>query len=274
MFGGIDYIDNWKKPKAAIYTRVSTLNQAEKGHGLEAQLGVCRKMCDVKNYEVSDIYAEEGISGTMKAHSRPEFNRLLRDAKEKKFEVLVFYTFDRLARDIRVFLSIVDELNEFGIKIVSCKENIDTTTDTGEFMMNIYASVSHLELKTIKSRLAMGREQKKLESGYIGGSLPYGYSRVDGKIEINPVHSNVVKSIYQAYHMKKFSLRRIARILDDEGISTPKGGKKWDARTIGVILDNKDKYEGCTINNNENNICWPTILTWRYPNRIKRTKGK
>ena len=274
MFGGLDYLNNWTKQKAAIYIRVSTLNQAEKGHGLEGQLGVCKKMCDIKNYDIADVYADEGISGTMKAHDRKGFNKLLIDAREKKFQILVFYTFDRLARDIRIFLSIVDELNELGIKIVSCKENIDTTTDTGEFMMNIYASVSHLELKTIKARLAMGREQKKLESGYIGGNLPYGYSRVDGRIEINPSHANVVRAIYQAYHGKKFSLRKIARILDTEGIKTPKGGKKWHQSSVISILDNRDKYRGSLINDNLNNIHWPIIITHPYPMRIKQSENK
>jgi len=270
MFDGLDILNNWKKPKVAIYVRVSTLNQAEKGHGLEAQLNVCKKMCDVKNYEVVAVYKDEGISGTTRAYDRKGFNELLRHAQEKNFEILVFYTFDRLARDIRVFLSIVDELNKFGIKIVSCKENIDTTTDTGEFMMNIYASVSHLELKTIKSRLAMGREQKKIESGYIGGNLPYGYSRIDGKIEINIRDSDIVKYIFALHHDSNCSLRKVARTLDKYKIPTPKNGKKWDAKSVGIILDNKDKYEGGLINDNENNIRWPAILTTTYPSRKKK----
>ncbi len=251
---GLDFLNNWKKLKAAIYIRVSTLKQVEKGYGLEAQLNMCKKMCDIKNYEIAEKYSDEGISGTVKAHDRPGFNKLLIDAKDKKFEILVFYTFDRLARDIRVFLSIVDELNKLGIKIVSCKENIDTTTDTGEFMMNIYASVSHLELKTIKSRLAMGREQKKIKTGYIGGSLPYGYSKIDGTISSNQHQINIVRSIYKSYHDEKFSLRKIARCLDIENISPPKNGKLWSKNTISIILDNKHKYEGCIINDNENNI--------------------
>ncbi len=269
MLSGIDFLNNWKKPKAAIYIRVSTLNQAEKGHGLDAQLSICKKMCEIKNYDITEVYSDEGISGTMKAHDRIAFNKLLNDGKEKKFEILVFYTFDRLARDIRVFLNIVDELNRLGIKIVSCKENIDTTTDTGEFMMNIYASVSHLELKTIKSRLAMGREQKKLESGYIGGRLPYGYSMVDKNIEINSDHAHVVRSIYHGYHTKKFSLRKIANILNKENIPSPRD-KEWDKSTVTIILDNKDKYDGEIINNNENGIRWPKILNEKYPYRIKR----
>lgn len=268
MFKGqLDFLDNWKRPKAGIYVRVSTLNQAEKGYGLDGQLNTCTKMCQVKNYEIAKIYSDEGVSGTKKAHERKGFNELLGDAKEKAFVILVFYSFDRLARDIRVFLSIVDELNKYGIKIVSCRENIDTTTDTGEFMMNIYASVSHLELKTIKSRLSMGREQRRLEKGYIGGSLPYGYSRVDGSIEINPDQGDIVNYIYDCYHNKNFSLRKIGRFLDQGEIKTPKGGKKWDAKSIGLILDNVEKYSGGIINANENGICWPVILTQKYPPR-------
>lgn len=255
------------RSKAAIYTRVSTLNQAEKGYGLDSQLRICNGTCQMKNYEITKVYTDHGISGTTQATNRPGFGELLEDAKKGAFEVLVFFAFDRLARDIRVFLNIVDILRKYGIKIVSCKENIDTTTDSGEFMMNIYASVSHLELKTIKTRLAMGREQKRLESGYIGGSLPYGYSKVDGEIEANDFHSQVVNYIYNVYHKDKFSLRKIARTLTENNVSTPKGGKQWDAKSISIILDNKEKYEGGVINRNVNNIRWPVILTEKFPSR-------
>ena len=263
----LNYLNNWKKPKAAVYIRVSTVNQVEKGYGLEAQLSMCKKMCDIKNYEMSKVYTDGGISGTTKATDRPGFNKLLTDARNKEFEVVVFYAFDRLARDIRVFLSIVDNLKKFGIKIVSCKENIDTTTDNGEFMMNIYASVSHLELKTIKSRMAMGREQKRLESGYLGGPLPYGYSLVDSLIEINTYKAHIVNVIYKFYHIEKRNMKHIAKILTNNNIPTPRGGEKWSGKTIAIILDNKLKYEGCIINNNENDIRWKKILPTIYPDR-------
>ena len=266
---GLDYLNNWKKTKVAVYVRVSTNTQVNKGHGLDGQISLCKKMCDIKNYTITEIYTDGGVSGTTKAHDRPGFNKLLIDAKNKKFKVLVFYSFDRLARDIRVFLNIVDEIKEYGIKIVSCKENVDTTTDTGEFMMNIYASVSHLELKTIKTRLAMGREEKRLKNGDIGGIMPYGYSRIDGSIEINEYKANTVNIIYTLYHDNKLGLREICRWLDDKNIKTPRNGKKWSKNTVTNILDNHLKYEGCVINNNENGIRWPLILNTRHTDRIK-----
>lgn len=269
MFGSNNFLSDWKKPKAAIYVRVSTINQAEKGYGLEAQISMCRKMCDIKNYELANIYTDSGISGTVKAHDRKGFNELLSDAQKGDFEILVFYTFDRLARDIRVFLSIVDELKKIGLKIVSCKENIDTTTADGEFMMNIYASVSHLELQTIKGRLAMGREQKKLKDGYVGGSLPYGYSMVDKIITANDFKKVItINYIYDLRFIHKLSLRKIAEKLDDKEISTPRGGKTWNKNSISIILKNKHKYEGSLINNNTNNVRWPLILINRYPDKM------
>lgn len=265
MFSSNNFLHDWKKPKASIYVRVSTVSQAEKGYGLDAQISMCRKMCDIKNYEVVNIYTDSGISGTTKAQDRKGFTNLLNDAKKGNFEILVFYTFDRLARDIRVFLSIVDELKQIGLKIVSCKENIDTTSADGEFMMNIYASVSHLELQTIKGRLAMGREQKKLKDGYVGGSLPFGYSMINGSILLNDNQKIIINLIYNLYYVDKLSLRKIALQMDDMKFSTPKGGKKWNKNTISIILKNKFKYEGSVINNNVNNVRWPNILINRYP---------
>ena len=270
MFNGLDYLAKWQRLKAAIYVRVSTNVQAEKGYGLEAQITACKKMCEIKNYDIVDIYTDGGVSGIRDVDKRKDFIRLLTDAEQNKFSVLVFYAFDRLARDIRVFMNIVDNLKKFNIKIVSCKEQIDTTTDTGEFMMNIYASVNQLELKTIKARMAMGREEKRKESGYVGGYLPYGYSMVDKKIEINPEHANIVKIIFNACHNLKLSYREIGRRLTNDGVPPPIRAKKWHQTSVISIMDHKEKYEGGLIYGNENDIRWPKILDKIYPHRPTR----
>ena len=270
MFNGLDYLAKWQKQKAAIYVRVSTNLQAEKGYGLEAQITACRKMCEIKNYDIVDIYSDDGVSGTKDALERDAFKKLLTDAENNKFSVLVFYAFDRLARDIRVFINIIDGLKKLNIKIVSCKEQIDTTTDSGEFMMNIYASVNQLELKTIKARLAMGREEKRKESGYVGGYLPYGYSMIDKKIEINPEHANIVRAIFNACHVLKLSYREIARRLTNDGVPPPIRAKKWHQTSVISVLDHKEKYEGSLIYGNENDVRWPKILDKIYPPRPTR----
>ena len=104
----MDDILSWKKKRAAIYTRVSTMEQAEKGTSMDYQLDICRKTCDIKNYQIIDEYPEGGVSGTVPATKRKQFSRFFENAKGKRYDVLVIYCFDRLAREIRVFLSIID----------------------------------------------------------------------------------------------------------------------------------------------------------------------
>ena len=252
-------IYNWKKKKAAIYTRVSTIGQAEKGTGLDVQLNSCRAMCTMKNYEIVGEFSDGGVSGTIPAMKRKEFSRFFQEAKAKKFDVLVFYCFDRLARELRVFLNIIDELRSLEIKIVSCKENVDTTTDSGDFMMNIYASVANLELNTIRRRLMSGKKQKMMITGYVGGRIPYGYKAVNKAVEIDPDNARIVKKIFDAYD-QGISLNKIAEILNSNDIPPPRKGKKWYAKGVSILIKNKEKYSGCLMNNNKNGITWPKII--------------
>jgi site-specific DNA recombinase len=248
-----------KRKRAAIYTRVSTMNQAEKGTSLETQLDICRKTCEIKNYEIVGEFSDGGVSGTVPAKKRKQFGEFLKEADENKFDVLVFYCFDRLAREIRVFLNIIDELRKNGIKIVSCKENVDTTTDSGDFMMNIYAAVSNLELRTIKTRLLAGKMQKLTLTGYAGGRIPYGYKVVNKVVSVDKEKGKIVKKIHEL-HKKGVSLTKIAEMLTANNITPPRGGKKWYSKGVGIIIKNKHKYSGCLMNENKNNIMWPKIL--------------
>ena len=255
----MDNILNFKRKRAAIYTRVSTVDQAEKGTSLESQLNMCRSMCQMKNYEIVQEFADAGVSGTVPANKRKSFAEFLQEAEKKRFDVLVFYCFDRLAREIRVFLGIIDELRKYGMKIVSCKENVDTTTDSGDFMMNIYASVSNLELRTIRTRLMSGKMQKLMITGYAGGRIPYGYVAVNKVVTADPDKAQVVKQIFKLAD-KGTSWTRIANLLTENEIATPRDGKKWYSKGIGIIIKNREKYAGGLMNENKNGITWPKII--------------
>lgn len=255
----LESILNFQKKRAAIYTRVSTLGQKADGAGIEIQYDICTKMCSIKNYDITEHFSDAAVSGTVPANKRKEFTRFLEMAAQKKFDVLVFYAFDRLAREIRVFLSIVDELRRYGIKIVSCKENIDTSSDSGDFMMNIYASVANLELRTIRTRLMNGRLQKINTSGYAGGRIPYGYIALNKIITVDGEKAKIVKKIFEL-HEKGLSMNRIADMLTEAKINPPRDGYRWYSKSVNCILKNKNKYTGLLMNNNKNKVMWPQIL--------------
>ena len=247
--------------KAAIYVRVSTLVQDKTGHGIEGQIEICKQVCDFKDYSIYDIYKDNAVSGTVKHTERPGFKKLLEDAKSKKFEVIVFYDLDRIGRSMKVIVNTIEDLHKLGLKVVSCMDEIDTTTDDGMFMMHIYASVVDMELRTIKRRLREGLREKRERTGIIGGPLPYGYVRVDKEIAIDPHQSKIVCYIFQEHQIYKVSMNQIAKNLTKHGILTSKGKKTWHRDTIRGILKNKDKYLGTELmNRNKNNIYWSPIL--------------
>lgn len=250
---------NLPKRKAAIYVRVSTITQVKEGHGLEIQEGICRDYCDLKRFDVYGVYSDPGVSGTTKPLDRPGLSRLLDDAKKGRFDAIVFGSLDRIAREIMITFEIINLLKDYSIEIISCKEEIDTTTYQGKFKLSIYAAVNELELGTIKARLTMGRDMKLLKDGDVGGRMPYGYIRLGGEITLNPETLHVILFIF-SQHSEGTAMNRIAEVLNDNQVPTQRGGKKWYGSTVKSILSNRDKYQGGLINNNVNDIRWPKII--------------
>ncbi len=245
--------------KAAIYVRVSTLTQVSDGMGIEGQINACKTMCEIKNYKIHKIYSDVGISGTTEGHERSGFKKLLIDAENKLFNVIVFYKLDRLGRKLHVISNIIQNLVKLKVNPIFVEDNIDTTTDDGMFMFNIMASISIRELTVIKSRLYNGYITRKSLDGNIGGRLPYGYSRINKKISINENHVVIIKFIFNLIE-NNISLNKIAKILNDGNIETSSGKGKWYCQTIKRISNNKNKYNGTElINNNDNMIYWPII---------------
>lgn len=251
-------IDN--KNIAAIYVRISTVTQMLDGLGLEGQIDTCKKLCEIKKLKIYKIYRDEAVSGTTETETREGFTEMLTDAEYGKFNIIVFYKLDRLGRKMSVIINTIEKLHKLNIKPIFVEDNLDTTTDEGMLMFNIYASVSDHEIKIIKKRLRSGLRSKQLLDGCIGGTLPYGYSRVDKKIEIDPYQSAIVKYIFNL-HNKGISMNKIAKILTEYNIKTKKGKTRWYSNTVKCIIDNKLKYQGLElVNNNENNIYWAKIL--------------
>lgn len=267
-----------EKRKTAIYVRVSSLKQKEDGNGIAAQLEICRLNCKMRGLEIYAEYRDEAVSGTTDGGDRHEFNRLLKDAKDGKFNVLVFYSIDRLARDLDVLRKMIKQFGDMGVEMISCREQFDTTKDDGILFVGMLGLISEYELKNIKKRLKMGKQEKKRKSGYFTGILPYGYWLVNKVIEVNPETAAIVKWIYQVYHENKITLKDIAIKLNEAGVANPHKSEKrkkniWFGNTVGVILDQKEKYEGGVVNENENNIRWPIILDKKYPDRVVKKRG-
>lgn len=132
------------KKKVAIYCRVSTEDQ-----NLEHQVKACKKYAEYKEWEVYKIY-KDTISGT--TQSRPEFNKMLYDMRQYKFNTIMVTKLDRIGRSIRHVLSLFDEFSNKGIEFVATTQNLDTTTASGKMQMQMTAIFAEFERNIISER--------------------------------------------------------------------------------------------------------------------------
>src|SRR6202158_3703661 len=146
--------------RAVLYTRVSTGDQ----HA-ETQLYDLRELAKQRRYEIVHEYTDT-ISGTKS--KRPGLDRLLADARRHRFDVVLVAAFDRVARNVRHFLEVLDELSHLNIEFISLRENIDTGGPLGRALLTIIGAISELERSLIVERVKAGMRRAKLEGRRIG----------------------------------------------------------------------------------------------------------
>jgi DNA invertase Pin-like site-specific DNA recombinase len=146
--------------RAALYLRVSTVDQHP-----ENQLHDLRTLVSQRGYEITATF-EDRISGA-KA-KRPGLDRMMHDARHAKFDVLLVWAFDRIARSTRHFLEVLDELNHLNIEFVSFRENIDTGGPLGRAMVVIIGAIAELERNLIVERIRAGMRRARLDGRQIG----------------------------------------------------------------------------------------------------------
>jgi DNA invertase Pin-like site-specific DNA recombinase len=148
------------KKRAAIYTRVSTADQHP-----ETQLYDLREMAKQRGCEIVREYSDT-ISGAKS--KRPGLDALMADAHRHRFDIVLVAAFDRIARNTRHFLEVLDELNHLGIEFVSFRENIDTGGPLGRAMVVIVGAIAELERSLIVERVRAGMRRAKLKGRQIG----------------------------------------------------------------------------------------------------------
>ena len=134
--------------KVAIYVRVSTEQQ-----DYDKQLELCKKHCEIQGYEIFRIYSDV-ISG--KTTSRPQFNVLLNDMRQYKFNAIVVTKLDRIGRSLQHLLSLFDEFNQKGVQFIAVTQNIDTTNSAGKLKMKILGAFAEFERNLISERTKEG----------------------------------------------------------------------------------------------------------------------
>jgi DNA invertase Pin-like site-specific DNA recombinase len=151
---------NPRPHRAAIYVRVSTHDQE-----VENQLEELRRFVEARGWEARE-YLDEGVSGALE--QRPALNALVRDAKRRRFDVLVCWRLDRLGRSLKHLITLLDDLQALGVAFVSLAEGIDATTPAGKLQMHILGAISEFERARCAERVRAGLARVKRQGRQLG----------------------------------------------------------------------------------------------------------
>ncbi len=168
--------------RIALYARVST---KDKGQNPETQLLPLRETARLRQFQIINEYVDF-LTGSKER--RPQLDRLMEDAKRKRFDAILVWRFDRFARSTRHLLTAMEEFHQLGIQFISLTESIDTTTAMGQMIFTILAAVAQMERSLIQERVRagidrarkegkkLGRPQKLIDRDYVLARFAAGYS--------------------------------------------------------------------------------------------------
>ena len=184
--------------RAALYVRFSTV-----GQNLATQLLDLRQMAAQRGLEIVAEYTDR-ISG-VKAR-RPGLDDLMRDARRGRFDVVLVWASDRIARSVKHFLEVLDELNRLNIEFVSFREQIDTGGPLGRAIVVIIGAIAELELNLIIERVKAGMRRAKLEGRHIG-RRPLELDR--DAIRLDHQHGQSLGQIAKAHRISRTTVHRV-----------------------------------------------------------------
>jgi len=217
----------------AAYCRVST-DREEQLDSLSHQKDFFQTFARRNGYTLHALYADEGISGRG-LKNRREFQRMLADAEQGLFSMIVVKDISRFARNTVDALTAVRRLRRLGIDVLFLSNNM-TVLGQSEFVLTMFSALAQEESANLSARVKFG----KRVTGERGRTptVVYGYRHVDNlHLEVEPAEAAVVREIFSRYTEEGWGCRRIAGELNERGIPGKKGGA-WEPRTVRRILEN------------------------------------
>ena len=228
------------KLRVAAYARVYT-DKDDQINSLATQKSYFADFISSQsNMELSEVYFDEGISGTQ-TRKRVGFNRMIKDALNGKFNLILTKEVSRFARNTVDTLSYTRKLKEAGVGVIFTIDHIDTRHSDGELRLTIMASLAQEESRKTSERVKWG-QQRRMEQGVVFGRDLLGYQVKNGVLSVNSEEVPVINAIFHKYTNEGKGTHAIARELTEEGLK-PKRISLWSATVILRILRN-EKYVG------------------------------
>ncbi|MGI8593088.1 MAG: recombinase family protein [Solirubrobacteraceae bacterium] len=216
----------------AIYCRVSTAEQAEKGLSLAEQDRRLTEYIQAENGAIVDRYIDAGVSG--RSDDRPELQRLLGDVEQ--IDRVLALSVDRVMRNMPHYYRVRERIEEGGADLVFLADRHDPRTSIGQLTTGVLASIAEWQSNQKSEQVKATTGVRAREGRYHGGPPPYGYrSGGRGQLVVEPGEAAVVERMFTRY-AEGAPQQRIARELERDGIPTRRG--RWHQGTVGKVLKN------------------------------------
>jgi len=227
--------------RVAAYCRVSTDSDDQLNSFVAQQTYYNDYIRKHDNWQLAEIYADEGITGTSAA-KRDDFQRMLSDCRKGRMDKIIVKSISRFARNTKECLEYIRELKNFGISVFFEEHNIDTKMVTSEMLTAVLASCAQAESESISKNMRWSY-QKRMESGqFITCKAPYGYRLVNRQLIVEDTEAEIVRMIFHNF-LAGWSTVEIADELTRMKVKTREGLDEWKPYTIKRILVN-EKYIG------------------------------
>lgn len=224
------------KKRVVIYARVSTEHEAQIS-ALENQVDWYKPILAVRpEWTLVGQYIDEGITGTS-AEKRPQFMKMISDAKQKKFDMIITREVSRFARNTVDTLQYTRDLKSMGIEVFFINDNIKTFDGDGELRLTIMATLAQDESRKTSVRVKSGQQTSMNNGVLYGNGNILGYDRIGKELIINPEQAKTVRMIYDLY-LEGNGLTRIKDELERAGRKTSAGNEKWYPTVISHVLKN------------------------------------
>ena len=251
--------------RVAAYCRVST-DSDDQINSFTAQNNHYTQMITAHDrWELVDIYADEGITGTS-AKKRKDFQRLLADCRKGRIDKVLVKSISRFARNTTECLETVRELRTLGISIFFEEHNIDTRMVSSEMLTSVIAACAQAESESISQNMKWSIQKKMQNGTYVASSVPFGFRRINGNLVVEESEARYVRFAFSNYLAGK-STSDIAKEFTTQSAADPVlSSRKWSFQTIVEMLKN-EKYIGDAMHQK-------TYMTDSLPRQCLRNRGE
>ena len=237
--------------RVAYYARVST-DKDEQLHSLAAQkYHFEQRIAENSNWTLIDGYVDEGISATS-VKNRENFQRMIRDAKLHKFDLIITKEISRFARNTVDSLSYTQDLLRNGVGVLFENDNLNTLEPDSELRLTIMSGMAQDESRKISDRVYWGFQKSIARGVVLGNDAIWGYKKENGKLVVVPEEAEMVYKIFDLYANENLGVRAIAKVLTDMGYKNTSGNNFSYSSIKGILVN--PKYKGFYCGNKTHKI--------------------